>query len=451
MVSGSAVEFHVVKAKVDARRVVGIRQLGAPKAATDAAAPQATRELSSDVAEVRAACTGAVAGTSSEQSANNCRRPTQLPAVQAVNRRPSAPERLLGFMDAASQEGQGTDAAAPAPEASAAQLDARRAASLDLPRGAFSLAGTPAPPPQSPVSAPAVADTDLHQWELVWSDQAAGSRRLRRLAFTAAIQGAAYVRDMLAAALAASAPREEEDDLSGDAGSEARGTQDAAGERDEFDGLDDEDELPEPVDTHVDLAPGPLPALPPGGLLPGGVLTEHHIRCLATAFPGRTRLARWDLVYNSRTDGISLRSLLRAGAHRAPSLLAVKDASGGVFGAFVCEPWRVGTRYYGTGESFVFTCVPAAGAQPVAVAGSVDPAEPLTGVRIFKWSGRNAYFQLGQADALAVGGGGAYALKMDDDLAQGLSGECDTFASPCLATAPEFDILHVELWAFDAL
>ena len=64
MVSGSAVEFHVVKAKVDARRVVGIRQLGAPKAATDAAAPQATRELSSDVAEVRAACTGAVAGTS---------------------------------------------------------------------------------------------------------------------------------------------------------------------------------------------------------------------------------------------------------------------------------------------------------------------------------------------------------------------------------------------------
>jgi hypothetical protein len=28
-------------------------------------------------------------------------------------------------------------------------------------------------------------------------------------------------------------------------------------------------------------------------------------------------------------------------------------------------------------------------------------------VRIYKWSGRNAYFQLGHADALAVGGGKA--------------------------------------------
>ena len=322
-------------------------------------------------------------------------------------------------MDAVSQEGPGGEAA-PAPEVSTE--------------------------PPSPV-----ADTDLHQWELVWSDQAAGSGRLRRLAFTAAIQGAAYVRDMLAAALAASAPGEEEEDELGDGSSDARGgPQDAGGERDEFDDLEDEEDIPEPVDTHVDLAPGPLPALPPGGLLPGGVITEHLARCLASAFPGRTRLARWDLAYASRTDGISLRSLLRAGSHRSPSVLAVKDAAGGVFGAFVCEPWRVATRYYGTGESFVFTCVPAAGAQP-ATAASGDQAEPAPGVRIFKWSGRNAYFQLGQANALAVGGGGAYALKMDDDLAQGLSGPCDTFASPCLASTPEYDILHVELWAFDAL
>jgi hypothetical protein len=40
---------------------------------------------------------------------------------------------------------------------------------------------------------------------------------------------------------------------------------------------------------------------------------------------------------------------------------------------------------------------------------------------------------------------------VDDDLAKGLSGGCDTFASPCLASAPEFEILHVDLWAFDTL
>jgi hypothetical protein len=219
------------------------------------------------------------------------------------------------------------------------------------------------------------------------------------------------------------------------------GEQENAGDDD--DGLDGEDEEDEeetgPVDTHVDLQPGPLPCLPPAGLPQGGVLTEHIVRCLATAFPGRTRLARWDLAYSSRADGISLRTLFRAGSGRAPTLIAIRDSAGGVFGAFMCEPWRVAPRYYGTGESFVFTCVPSGGACPPS------------GVRIYKWSGRNAYFQLGTPDALAVGGGGAYALKVDDDLAKGMSGDCDTFASPCLATSPEFDILHVELWAFDGL
>jgi hypothetical protein len=50
---------------------------------------------------------------------------------------------------------------------------------------------------------------------------------------------------------------------------------------------------------------------------------------------------------------------------------------------------------------------------------------------------------------VAVGGGGAYAFKLDGELARGTSGACDTFASPCLASGEEFDIMHVDLWALD--
>jgi hypothetical protein len=50
VVSGGAVEFHVVKAKVDAKKVVGIRQLGTPRAATDT---PATRQLTREPVEVR--------------------------------------------------------------------------------------------------------------------------------------------------------------------------------------------------------------------------------------------------------------------------------------------------------------------------------------------------------------------------------------------------------------
>lgn len=318
----------------------------------------------------------------------------------------------------------------------------RRALSLDLPRGVdpvSSAAGVLSP------EAEAAASTDLHQWELVWADHhGSGSGRLRRLAFSACIRGATYVRDMLAAALAASEDPDEEDEDDEGSGGQHHGASSPVSDAAE---QDEDDEDSGEADTHVDLQPGPLPTLPPSGLPPGGVLTEHHVRCLTTAFPGRTRLARWDLVYSSRVDGCSLRSLMRAAAHRSPSLLAIKDTHGHVCGAFVCEPWKVAPRYYGTGESFVFT------SSPLVTGGEIvtEPASAPGLVRIYKWSGRNAYFQLGHADALAVGGGKAYALKVDDDLAKGLSGDCDTFASPCLASAPEFEILHVDLWAFDTL
>lgn len=37
-----------------------------------------------------------------------------------------------------------------------------------------------------------------------------------------------------------------------------------------------------------------------------------------------------------------------------PSLLVIRDTAGHVFGSFTSEGWRVATRFYGTGETFVF-------------------------------------------------------------------------------------------------
>ena len=77
-----------------------------------------------------------------------------------------------------------------------------------------------------------------------------------------------------------------------------------------------------------------------------------------------------------------------------------------------------------------------------------EPGLPVG--RAYRWSGLNSYFQRGQTDSVAVGGGGAYALKVDDDLLRGASGACDTFSSPGLAEAADFDILAVELWGWTA-
>lgn len=59
----------------------------------------------------------------------------------------------------------------------------------------------------------------------------------------------------------------------------------------------------------------------------------------------------------------------------------------------------------------------------------------------------NDYFQFVNAQrGLGVGGAGHWAISLDEALQRGSSGACDTFGSPCLASAEEFDIAAVEVW-----
>jgi len=89
------------------------------------------------------------------------------------------------------------------------------------------------------------------------------------------------------------------------------------------------------------------------------------------ALPPIHQGASWSLIYSTARDGISLNTLLRKAAAAAapaataaPCLLVVKDGSGAVFGAFTTEGWHVAPRFYGTGESFVFSVRGGVGGGP---------------------------------------------------------------------------------------
>jgi hypothetical protein len=60
---------------------------------------------------------------------------------------------------------------------------------------------------------------------------------------------------------------------------------------------------------------------------------------------------------------------------------------------------------------------------------------------------RNDFYQFATSDSIAVGGGGHFAIWMDQDLAYGNSGVSDTYGNPCLSGSSEFRIKSVELWA----
>lgn len=58
----------------------------------------------------------------------------------------------------------------------------------------------------------------------------------------------------------------------------------------------------------------------------------------------------------------------------------------------------------------------------------------------------NNFFQFVSPEGLGIGGAGHWAVSVDEELLRGSSGPCDTFASPCLASREEFEIIAVELW-----
>lgn len=110
-----------------------------------------------------------------------------------------------------------------------------------------------------------------------------------------------------------------------------------------------------------------------------------------------------------------------------------------------CTFSLAGTRSYGSGECFVFR---------------LEEQD----VDVFKWTRANNFFQLSSHEHLAIGGGGHFALWVDDDLAYGTTAECSTFGSPPLTSGRrrgaskeesavidkgklvDFEIVVVEAW-----
>jgi hypothetical protein len=165
---------------------------------------------------------------------------------------------------------------------------------------------------------------------------------------------------------------------------------------------------------------------------PSTLLEERHVRALVAEVPLRHRQARWRLAYSTQRDGISLQTMLRKVKGCSPTVLVVRDMGRAVFGAFCSEPWRVSPRYFGTGETFVFT---------------VSPREA-----VWHWWWRkmpvqqNDFFMWAAAEGIAVGGAGGYALYLDAELSAGVSRTSATFGNECLASDEEFRIGAVECW-----
>ncbi|KAI8823102.1 TLD-domain-containing protein [Fimicolochytrium jonesii] len=139
----------------------------------------------------------------------------------------------------------------------------------------------------------------------------------------------------------------------------------------------------------------------------------------------------WTLTYSMDQHGISLNTLYTQCEGKGPSLLCIKDSAGNVFGAFGSDAFAVQAAYYGTGSCFLWK-------------------KTHTGtVSAFHATGKNEYLILSEPHFIALGGGeGHFGLWIDDQLYNGHSGPCQTFANERLSETSEFEVVGLEVWGF---
>lgn len=181
-----------------------------------------------------------------------------------------------------------------------------------------------------------------------------------------------------------------------------------------------------------------------GRLLSAGLAEE--IRLLV---PPRLQLVdTWDMVYSLEQNGVSLATLYAQAdeyrGRRGGFVLVVRDASGGVFGAYLSDAPRPQSHFFGTGECFLWRAhlLPAlpdvANLPPppsadtthavrmttVATKGALSPPDSKSASRsgtstperirfkAFPYSGVNDYMIFCEQGFLSVGGGYVYSCVL---------------------------------------
>jgi hypothetical protein len=116
------------------------------------------------------------------------------------------------------------------------------------------------------------------------------------------------------------------------------------------------------------------------------------------------------------------------------------------FGAYCSSSWserrdkyeRAKTRFFGTGESFVWSLEPESGTLIPYRWSGITHEQPESCPQMFQAAG-DTWF--------VIGGGGGEAIAIYDELSTGVTSNCHTFGSPPLVRGGTFEIDDLEVFA----
>lgn len=225
------------------------------------------------------------------------------------------------------------------------------------------------------------------------------------------------------------------------------------------------------------------------------VLSKALAEEIRLLIPPRLQLMdHWQLTYSLEQNGSTLSTLYHlCDAYRGKRggfVLVVRDASGGIFGAYLSDPPKPQPHYFGSGECFLWRAsklpaLPDLSSLPPPPSADTTHLQRMTTIGVpktsssvslaslnvpstngtnghksgtstperirfkaFPYTGENDYSLFCQPEYLSVGGGdGHYGLWLDDNLNKGVSATCPTFGNePLSDEGTKFDVLGAEMW-----
>jgi hypothetical protein len=191
------------------------------------------------------------------------------------------------------------------------------------------------------------------------------------------------------------------------------------------------------------------------------VVTPAMMEALRSFMPYKMSESNFWLKFSLVRDGASLETLLTTVRASTYTLIGVETNHGEVFGSFTGTPWRIGSKWYGTGEAFLWRLKKRRCASPKNSKKSNFERE----IEVYPFTADDDLVQYCTSKTIAVGGGDwqhnnnpcpyedsekGIGFMIDCDLAGGETNSCATFSNPKLAkhttASSEFVISNMEVW-----
>lgn len=98
-----------------------------------------------------------------------------------------------------------------------------------------------------------------------------------------------------------------------------------------------------------------IPHFKPVNREPSEILNPGMIQVLTHYLPMHLKFLEWTLAFSINRDGYSPVTFFENLKDFEQTLIVIKDSNGYVFGGYCTETWKPSKKFYGNGDSFVFT------------------------------------------------------------------------------------------------